>query len=102
MSTQNPAAPAAPLAVKKPRGVRTNIQLLNKTIPVYAGKKVSEALVEITANMNVYHGVRFSQILEAVYVQGKKDGARDVFEKLDDVKRAIPHRNPGHPKKQHK
>jgi hypothetical protein len=29
--------------------------------------------------MTLYHGVRLAQVLAAVYVQGKKDGAREVF-----------------------
>ncbi len=92
-------SPSAP-SIKKPRGVRTNITLINKTIPVYAGKRVSEALSELTEKMTIYHGVKLSQILDAVYAQGKKDGAREVFEQVDGLKRAIPHRNPGHPRKQ--
>jgi hypothetical protein len=96
-----PELPFTPLP-KKPRGVRTNINLLDKTIAVYAGKRVSEALTELTDKMTIYHGVKLSQILDAVYAQGKKDGARDVFDRMEDLKRAIPHRNPGHPKKHKK
>jgi|HubBroStandDraft_2_1064218.scaffolds.fasta_scaffold109060_2 hypothetical protein len=81
---------------------RTDIQLLNTTISVYSGKRVADALAEISVNMNVYQGVKLSQILEAVYEQGKKDGARSVFEALDGVRATIPHRNPGQPKKRKK
>ncbi|QPC31691.1 hypothetical protein IS481_00445 [Caldimonas thermodepolymerans] len=53
--------------------------------------------------MTLYHGVRLSQVLEAVYTQGKKDGARTAFEELDkkirEVHKAVPHKNPGKPKK---
>jgi hypothetical protein len=102
MSPESPIEKAITPAVKKPRGVRTNITLINKTIPVYAGKKVSEALTELTDKMTIYHGVKLSQILDAVYAQGMKDGARGVFDQVDGLKRAIPHRNPGHPRKQKK
>lgn len=53
--------------------------------------------------MTLYHGVRFAQILEAVYTQGQKDGARNVFGELDkkikEAQKVIPHRNPGQPRK---
>ena len=39
---------------------------------------------------------------EAVYKQGRKDGAREVFEQMDGLKPRIPYRNPGHPKKRKK
>ena len=80
--------------------VRTVVSLTgNKKIPLYAGKRVSDALSELSADMNLYHGVRLSQVLEAVYEQGKKDGARGVFDTVDGLKKTIPHRNPGQPKK---
>ena len=40
--------------------------------------------------------------MEAVYLQGKKDGAREAFENVDksltQAKKAIPHNRPGRPK----
>ena len=72
-------------------------------IQVYAGARVARALEETTEDMNVYQGVRLAQILEAVYEQGRKDGARAALEAVDAhvtaVKREIPHRNPGKPRK---
>jgi len=100
MSAESVISPSYASSVKKARGVRTNITLINRTIRVYAGRRVAEALSELTERMTIYHGVKLSQILDAVYVQGKKDGAREVFDQLDGLKRAIPHRNPGHPRKQ--
>jgi len=38
-------------------------------------------------------------VLAAVYGQGKKDGARQVFEQVDGLKGSISHRNPGQPRK---
>jgi len=74
-----------------------------KVAKVYASPKVGDALREISKDMTLYEGVRLSEVLDAVYVQGKKDGARETFEGFDrslaDVKKAIPHRTPGRPKK---
>jgi hypothetical protein len=84
---------------KKPRYVKTQIQLSKSIVPVYAGLKVAHALHEVTATMDLYHGVRLTQLLEAVYKQGKKDGARNVSESFKKMMKAIPHNNPGQPKK---
>ena len=85
---------------KTPRGVKTVIPLAaGKEISIYAGKRVSDALAEISKDQTFYQGVRLSQVLEAAYEQGKKDGARDVFEQVDGLKDQIVHRNPGAPKK---
>lgn len=85
---------------KKARVVRTDVTLSrNQIIPVYAGVRVAHALREITMDMDLYAGVRLAQLLEAVYEQGKKDGRREIFERIDSIKTQIPHKNPGHPKK---
>jgi hypothetical protein len=54
----------------------------SKAIRVYAGARVSDALREISSKMSMYEGVLLSQVLEAMYEQGKKDGARKAFEEL--------------------
>ncbi len=56
----------------------------SKTIRLYAGARVSDALREISSKMTMYEGVRLTQVLEAMYEQGRKDGARKAFEELDD------------------
>ena len=85
---------------KKPRYVLTVISLTgSKKVSVYAGQNIKNAFAEISSSMKLYKGVRLSQVLEAVYKQGKKDGARDVFEQVDGLKADISHRNPGQPKK---
>jgi len=87
----------------KPRNKKNVIPVGDKHIDVYATPRISKALDEITEDMTLYHGVRFAQILEAVYHQGEKDGARRAFGELDrkmkEAQKAIPHRNPGQPKK---
>lgn len=85
------------------RGYRTiPLSLKRGEVPVRASPRVADALEEIGAKMSVYEGVRLSQIVEAAYEQGRKDGAREVFERLDTslttVKGEIPHRAPGRPK----
>ena len=88
---------------KQPRYVLTVLPLAaNKKISVYAGRQIREALSEVSSTMTIYKGVRLSQLLEAFYVQGKKDGARVVFDKVDGLKGLISHRNPGAPLKKKK
>lgn len=88
--------------MSNPNYKRTDIQLLKMTIPVYASPKIAETLKEVSFDMNLYKGVKLSQLLEAIYVQGKKDGARDVFSQVDGLKGKISHRNPGQPRKRKK
>ena len=84
------------------RGYRTiHLQLKNETVSVYTAPRVADALEEIAGEATLYEGVRLTQIMEAVYAQGKKDGAREAFEQLDrgvaEAKKQIPHRRPGRP-----
>jgi hypothetical protein len=87
------------------RGYRTiKLELSRKTTAsVYTGPKTAGALKTMIAKSSLYDGVKLAQILEAVYVQGKKDGAREAFEQLDAsvtaAKRVIPHQKPGRPRK---
>lgn len=96
-------APAAPKAPGKPRNKKNVIPVGDKNISVYASPRISKALDEVTEDMTLYRGVRLAQILEAVYNQGQKDGARNAFgeleKKMKEAQKAIPHRNPGQPKK---
>lgn len=75
----------------------------DRKVAVYASPRISAALDTVTEDMTLYQGVRFVQILEAVYEQGKKDGARAAFDELHakvrEAESAIPHRNPGKPRK---
>lgn len=86
-----------------PRNIKNVIPMGDKSVNVYASPTVSKALQEVTDDMNLYHGVRLGQLLEAVYLQGQKDGANNAFsqldEKLKEAKNSVPHRNPGKPKK---
>lgn len=92
--------------MSKGKYVRTDIQLVNEKISVYASPRLAHTFREVAYDMDMYKGVKLSQLLEAVYAQGRKDGARSAFESVsvavDDAKGQIPHRNPGQPKKQQK
>jgi sulfate adenylyltransferase subunit 1 (EFTu-like GTPase family) len=86
------------------RGYQTIALVLKKeTVPVRASPRVADALEEISGSMDLYQGVKLLQILEAVYTQGKKDGAREAFEEIDAsfeaVKKLVPHRSVGRPRK---
>ena len=86
-----------------PRNKKNVIELASGKIAIYASPKISTAMEEIVGDMTLYHGVRMLQVIEAAYTQGKKDGARSVFEdmekRLKDSQKLIPHKNPGKPKK---
>lgn len=84
------------------RGYKTvKVPLASTELTLRGSTKLVNAVKAMTGDMSLYEGVKFAQILEAVYAQGKKDGARAVFEGIDlslaDVKKEIPHRNPGRP-----
>lgn len=74
----------------------------DKKVDVYATPKISHAL-ELIDQMSLFEGVKLMQLLEVVYEQGKKDGARNAFAAIHagvaTAEKAIPHRNPGKPKK---
>jgi sulfate adenylyltransferase subunit 1 (EFTu-like GTPase family) len=87
------------------RGYRTISLALPKaktTVPIRASARIADALDEISGEMSLYHGVRLLQVLEAVYAQGHKDGARSAFDAIDAstaaAKAAIPHRSVGRPR----
>jgi hypothetical protein len=87
------------------RGYRTiQVQLGASEVNVYTRPNLAAALQEILAleGMSLYHGVKLHQIMEAVYVQGKKDGAAAVFAAVDQgiagAKAEIAHKRPGRPR----
>lgn len=87
-------------ADRGPRRHEVDLPKLGK-IPVYAGVKVGRALEEVTEDMDLYHGVRLSQVMEAIYEQGRRDGRAQVFDAADELKKRpdLPHRTPGRPRK---
>lgn len=84
------------------RTIRFDLEKAGK-VAVYTSAKVADAMEEIRSKATLYEGVRLTQILEEVYLRGRKDGAKEALEQLDkslaDVKRRVPHAGPGRPKK---
>ena len=91
---------------KKPRYVVVPIPLKKDEVKVYASPRIAEAFKDVAMDMNMYKGVKLMQLLDAVYQQGKKDGARLAFESIDvqvrEAKKGVPHQNPGRPRKKKK
>jgi hypothetical protein len=49
--------------------------------------------------MNLYHGVRLAEVVEAVYEQGQKDGRKEIIEKMAGIKTGVNYLPPGRPRK---
>ncbi len=49
-------------------------------VAIYSNQKVLDALDEISAEMPLYKGVRLMQVIEAVYLQGTKDGKHEILD----------------------
>jgi hypothetical protein len=60
---------------------------------------VRSALREVTTDMDLYHGVRLGEVLEAVYEQGMKNGRAEIIEQMDAIKGKANYLPPGRPKK---
>lgn len=86
---------------KKTRKTRISIGK-NQDVIVYGSSRLTEAYKAITNDgaIELYNAVKLEQVLRGVYEQGKKDGAREVFEAIEATKKQIPHRPPGRPKKE--
>jgi hypothetical protein len=101
-SPPEPTAWAGGYDMAGERGPRkVPVELPESGATVYANAKVKRALEELSADMTMYHGVRFAEVAEAIYEQGRVDGRREVFEVVDEA-RARPElksRNPGRPTK---
>ena len=87
-----------------PRGYKTvTVTLATSELTLRGGQKLVSAVESMTDDMTLYEGVKFHQILEAVYLQGKKDGARAAFSQIDQgvaqAKQVVPYKNPGRPRK---
>jgi len=78
----------------------------SEQLTLYAGKKILTALEEVTVDMDLYKGVRLSEVMKAVYEQGLKDGRREIIEHVDaknrELKSQVNYLPPGRPKKMSK
>jgi hypothetical protein len=90
------------MSTSKAKYKKTIVPLSSGKIEIYANPKHAAAL-ESLMEMKLIEGAKIINLIEAVYTQGKKDGAREVFEvfdkQLEVVRKAVPHKNPGKPKK---
>jgi hypothetical protein len=84
---------------KKPRYQKVDVDLPSGEITLYVGSKVRCALEEVMKDMDVYHGVRLTEVMEAVYEQGQKDGRREIIEKVEGIKKGVNYLPPGRPRK---
>lgn len=84
---------------KKPRYLKTTLDLTDGKVAIYVGQKVHNALREVTSELDIYQGVRLGEVLQAAYDQGKKDGRKEMIEKLDSIKKETNYLPPGRPKK---
>ncbi len=87
---------------KNARYQKTTVKLPSNDLTLYVGSKVRSALQEVTTDMDLYHGVRLGEVLEAVYEQGLKDGRREIIEKVEGIKSGVNYLPPGRPKKRKK
>jgi hypothetical protein len=84
---------------KKPRYQKFEVELPSGQLSLYAGTKIRSALLEVTMNMDLYHGVRLGEVLQAVHEQGMKDGRREVIEQMETIRDKTNYLPPGRPKK---
>ena len=95
--------PGAVPSMTVERGPRlVPVELPQSGAKVYANAKVKRALAELSEDMTLYHGVRFGEVAEAIYEQGRVDGRREVFEFVESgrAQPELKNRNPGRPAKQ--
>lgn len=86
------------MASTKSKYQKIDVPLRSGPIAVYAGEKVRSALKEITADMSLYHGVRLSQVLEAVYETGLKNGRKEIIDHFEQLKSKVNYLPPGRPR----
>ena len=82
-----------------PKYKKFAVELPTGPLTLYAGKKVLNALEEVTINMTLYQGVRLGEVMKAVYQQGLKDGRREIIEQFDIIKKNAKYLPPGRRRK---
>ena len=71
---------------KKKGFVKTLVPLSkNDKLALYTGVKVKNAWDDATAELDVYEFGKLTLVLEAIYQQGKKDGARTVQQSFETM-----------------
>jgi hypothetical protein len=77
---------------------KLSVDIHDRTLTLYAGQRVINALAELTADMDVYLFTRFQIAMRAVYEQGLKDGRAEVIARSEEVKSQTNYLAPGRPK----
>ncbi len=106
MATKKTSKTVSATTPAKPKGAPRNkkniVATNNSQIAIYASPKISRAM-DIIGEMKIFEGVKVLEVIEAAYNQGKKDGARNAFNHVQAgiaaAQKAVPHKNPGKPKK---
>jgi len=66
------------------------LELPRRTLTIYAGQRVRNAIHEVTQGMDLYLGTRLQLVMQAIYEQGLKDGRKELIDRvelgLDDIK----------------
>jgi hypothetical protein len=79
---------------------KLDVNFHNKTLTLYTGQRVHDAISELTRDMDLYSGVRLVQVMEAFYEQGMKDGRKEIIEQFDGkIRDKANYLPPGRPKK---
>ena len=85
--------------------VKVDLELKKRQteVPIFTSAAIANAFERLFEDVTLYEGVKRTQLLEAIYEQGRKDGARITFEAIDSAVRSlrttIPHQNPGRKRK---
>jgi hypothetical protein len=81
---------------------KVDVELPDGKLVLYTGQKVRNAFHELMDRMDVYEFTRFQIAMKAVHDHGRKEGRREVIEKLenqfDDMKETTNYLPPGRPK----
>jgi hypothetical protein len=85
------------------RTVANKIKLHKKEVTVYASPQIGKTLHDMVSNLSLFEAIKLHQLLESMYEQGKKDGARAAFDALEkkviEAEKLVPHKNPGKPRR---
>jgi len=82
---------------------KVDVMMSSGKVTVYTGAKIKAAFKDVYDQCgDLYHGVKFMQVIEAFYEQGKNNGRREIIEKMDAVKVGVKYLPPGPRKKKPK
>jgi len=72
------------------------------SISLFTNGTVAAAIKRFAEDATLFDAVKMHQVFEAMYIQGKRDGAREAFSEIDlgmaAAKKLVKHKNPGRPR----